>query len=339
MNALVHPSAVSTDAAEASPLISVKGLEVEFRTARGTVRAVRGVDMVLRKGETLAVIGESGSGKSVTARAILGILQTPPAYIAGGSIQFKGRDLLRISEKERRSIQGARIAMVFQDALAALNPLLPVGWQIAELFKVHRSLPMWKGYEEAIELLRRTGIPSPEERVNQYPHQFSGGMRQRVVIALAIALSPDILLADEPTTALDVTVQAQVMHLLAKLRSEAGLALLLITHNIAIAAEVADRVAVMYAGRVIEEGPTADVLKRPTHPYTAALASLASDAITGVQAPIPGSPPDLAAIPSGCAFHPRCEMARDVCRQVDPALRTIRQGQRSACHFAEEVSL
>jgi oligopeptide transport system ATP-binding protein len=323
----------------AAPVLSIKGLEIEFRTGRGTVRAVRGIDLVLGRRETLAVIGESGSGKSVTARAVLGILESPPGYVVGGAINFEGRDLLQMSHRERRTIQGSRIAMVFQDALAALNPLFPVGWQIAELFSIHRGLSMAEGHARAVELLRRIGIPSPEQRANQYPHQFSGGMRQRVVIAMAVALGPDILLADEPTTALDVTVQAQVMQLLAQLRDETGLSLMLITHNIAIAAEVADRVAVMYAGRVVEIGATRDMLKRPAHPYTAALVSLAVNTTSGAQAPIPGAPPDPAMLPSGCAFHPRCSLAREICRQVDPVLRQIRAGQQSACHFAEGVTL
>jgi oligopeptide transport system ATP-binding protein len=316
-------------------VLEVEDLAIEFRTVRGRVQAVRGVDLAVARGETLAVLGESGSGKSVTARAILGILQSPPGHVTGGSMRYDGRDLLRMGPEERRRIQGEGIAMVFQDALAALNPVYPVGWQIAECFSIHRGLPMKEGWKKAAELLRHVGIPQPEQRAKEYAHQFSGGMRQRAMIALAIALEPDVLLADEPTTALDVTVQAQIMQLLARLRRETGMALVLITHDIAVAAEVADRVAIMYAGRIVETGSALEVLRRPAHPYTKALLSLhAGDG--EARRPIPGAPPDMAAVPPGCAFHPRCPYAREVCSKDDPALRPV-GAQQSACHFAEEV--
>jgi oligopeptide transport system ATP-binding protein len=319
-------------------LLAVENLEVQFRTGRGVVQAVRGTSFTVAKGETLAIIGESGSGKSVTARVILGILQSPPGFVTGGAVRYHGENFLDKTPEERRKIQGDRIAMVFQDALAALNPVFPIGWQIAELFRVHRGMSKADGYKQAVKLLARVGIPNPEERVKQYAHQFSGGMRQRVMIAMAIALEPDLLLADEPTTALDVTVQAQVMQLLAQLKEETGMALMLITHNVAVAAEVADRVAVMYAGRVVEVGTVDTVLQRPGHPYSRALIDLAMHVSDVGQAPIPGSPPDMIRPPKGCAFHPRCPMARDICKHDDPALRILASGQQSACHFAEEVS-
>jgi len=319
-------------------LLDIADLKVEFRTGRGVVQAVRGASFSVARGETLAIIGESGSGKSVTARAVLGILQSPPAFITGGSIRYDGMDLLSLARAERRKLQGDRISMVYQDALAALNPVYPIGWQMAELFKVHRGMDAKKAYAEAGELLARVGIPNPRERLKQYAHQFSGGMRQRVMIAMAVALKPDLLLADEPTTALDVTVQAQVLELLAEIKRETGLALALITHNVAVAAEVADRILVMYAGRPVEIGGTSDLLNTPRHPYSKALVDLAANANDVAQAPIPGAPPDMVAPPKGCAFHPRCPMAQAICRAEDPPLRHIAGGQWSACHFAELVS-
>jgi peptide/nickel transport system permease protein len=328
-------SGVTVDMAPAA--LAVQGLQVEFHTRRGVVRAVRGLNLTLRRGETLAIIGESGSGKSVTARAILGILPSPPAFVTGGSIRLGGRDMLKMSHAERRSVQGDRVAMVFQDALAALNPVFTIGWHIAELLRIHRGLPFQRGYARAVELLRDVGIPNPEQRVNEYAHQFSGGMRQRAMIALAIALEPDVLLADEPTTALDVTVQAQIMQLLAKLRREKGMALALITHDIAVASEVADRIVVMYAGRVVESGSVRDILVQPRHPYTRALVALARNETARGRAPIQGTPPDMAAVAPGCAFAPRCPMAAERCRSEDPALRAVGAAQMSACHFAERV--
>ncbi|RYG85155.1 MAG: ABC transporter ATP-binding protein [Alphaproteobacteria bacterium] len=322
------------------PLLDVQGLAVEFDTARGRIQALRGVDLNLKKGETLVVIGESGSGKSVTAEVILGIMQSPPGRVTAGRVLYQGGDLLALPPQGRRRIQGDRVAMVFQDALAALNPLYTVGWQIAELFRVHRGWTMNRGYERAIELLRQVGIPNPAERVHQYPHQFSGGMRQRVMIALAIALEPDLLLADEPTTALDVTVQAQIMQLLAQLRAETGMGLILITHDIAVAAEVADRVAVMYAGRIVETGPIVEVLEAPAHPYTRALVRLAlHDRRSGGRPTIPGTPPDLLSLPAGCAFAPRCPVVRPVCHQADPSLELVTATQSAACHFSREVDV
>ncbi|MGH8885409.1 MAG: ABC transporter ATP-binding protein [Egibacteraceae bacterium] len=323
----------------AGHLLEVEDLHVEFRTHRGVVRAVNGISYTLDKCETLAILGESGSGKSVSAQAVMGIIDSPPGFVTQGAVRFQGRDLLRVQERERRAIRGQRIAMVFQDALTALNPVFPVGWQIGEMFRVHRGASRREARRKAIELMERVRIPSAAQRVSDYPHQFSGGMRQRVMIAMALALDPDILIADEPTTALDVTVQAQVMELLAELQAETGMGLILITHDLGVVAGVADRVAVMYAGRIVETGPVRVIYHNPAHPYTQGLmASIPRlDQKGGRLNPISGSPPNLMRIPSGCPFHPRCPYARAVCVTDQPPLHEVEPGRRSACHFFSEV--
>lgn len=323
----------------AGHLLEVEDLHVEFRTHRGVVRAVNGISYTLDKCETLAILGESGSGKSVSAQAVMGIIDSPPGFVTQGAVRFQGRDLLRVQERERRAIRGQRIAMVFQDALTALNPVFPVGWQIGEMFRVHRGASRREARRKAIELMERVRIPSAAQRVSDYPHQFSGGMRQRVMIAMALALDPDILIADEPTTALDVTVQAQVMELLAELQAETGMGLILITHDLGVVAGVADRVAVMYAGRIVETGPVRAIYHNPAHPYTQGLmASIPRlDQKGGRLNPISGSPPNLMRIPSGCPFHPRCPYARAVCVTDQPPLHEVEPGRRSACHFFSEV--
>jgi oligopeptide transport system ATP-binding protein len=320
-------------------LLEVKDLHVEFRTRRGVVRAVNGISYTLDQRETLAILGESGSGKSVGAHAVMGIIDSPPGFITQGAVWFQDRDLLRISERERRAVRGQHIAMIFQDALTALNPVLPVGWQIGELYRVHRGASRSQARRRAIELMERVRIPSAAQRVDDYPHQFSGGMRQRVMIAMALALDPDILIADEPTTALDVTVQAQVMELLAELQAETGMGLILITHDLGVVADVADRVVVMYAGRIVETGPVRAIYHNPAHPYTQGLmASIPRlDQKGGQLNPIKGSPPSLMHIPSGCPFHPRCPYARAVCSEDLPPLHEVERGRCSACHFFQEV--
>jgi oligopeptide transport system ATP-binding protein len=324
----------------AGHLLEVDDLHVEFRTRRGVVHAVNGVSYTLDERETLAILGESGAGKSVSAHALMGLLDSPPGFITRGSVRFQGRDLLRMQERERRTVRGEQIAMIFQDALTALNPVHSVGWQIAEMYRVHRGASAREARQQAVELMERVRIPSARQRANNYPHQFSGGMRQRVVIAMALALDPDILIADEPTTALDVTVQAQVMDLLAQLQQETGMGLILITHDLSVVAEVADRVAVMYAGRIVETGPVRDVYRHPAHPYTEGLlASIARlDGSGGPLTPIQGAPPNLMRIPSGCPFHPRCPYRRDVCVEHRPPLYEIQERRGSACHFWEEVA-
>ncbi|QTE00681.1 ABC transporter ATP-binding protein [Streptomyces cyanogenus] len=319
-------------------LLEVRDLWVEFRTRDGVAHAVNGVSYEVDAGETLAVLGESGSGKSVTAQAVMGILDTPPAGITRGEILFDGRDLLTLKEEERRRIRGAGMAMIFQDALSALNPVMTVGDQLGEMFVVHRGMSRKDARARAVELMERVRIPGAAQRVRDYPHQFSGGMRQRIMIAMALALEPALIIADEPTTALDVTVQAQVMDLLAELRREYRMGLVLITHDLGVVADVADRIAVMYAGRIVESAPVHDIYKAPAHPYTRGLLdSIPRLDQKGQQLyAIKGLPPNLTHIPPGCAFHPRCPMARDVCRTDEPPLHPVPGGRGSACHFWRE---
>jgi oligopeptide transport system ATP-binding protein len=320
-------------------LLSVDRLSVEFRTDAGTVPAVREVSWHVDRGETLAILGESGSGKSVSAQAVMGILDSPPARVTSGRILLDGRDLLTLTPDERRAVRGARIAMVFQDALSALNPVFTVGAQLAEMFRVHRGTPRREALANAVELLDRVRIPNARARVHDYPHEFSGGMRQRVMIAMALALDPAVVIADEPTTALDVTVQAQIMNLLLDLQRENGTGIVLITHDLGVVAETADRVAVMYAGSIVETGAIQDVFTAPAHPYGVGLMHSIPrlDQVGGRLVPIEGSPPDPARIPPGCAFHPRCSRARARCATEVPVLREVAPGRRSACHVAEDV--
>ncbi len=320
-------------------LLEVENLHVEFHTRDGVARAINGVDLHLDEGETLAVLGESGSGKSVTAQAIMGILDMPPAKIPHGAVRYRGRDLLTMNPAERRRIRGPEISMIFQDALSSLNPVFPVGWQIAEMFRVHRRMNRSDSKGEAARLMDRVGIPAAKMRVNDYPHQFSGGMRQRVMIAMAIALDPALLIADEPTTALDVTVQAQVMSLLAELRDERKMGLILITHDLGVVADVADRINVMYAGSIVESAPVHDLYAKPGHPYTEGLLkSIPRMDRKGEELyAISGLPPSLLRMPPGCSFNPRCDRAQDLCRSTVPELLEVGAARKSACHFAEEV--
>ncbi|WP_419997591.1 ABC transporter ATP-binding protein [Streptomyces boninensis] len=322
-----------------APLLEVEDLHVEFRMQSQTVRAVNGLSYTLEKGQTVAILGESGSGKSVSAQAVMGILDTPPAHVTGGSVRFQGQELLTLPERERRKMCGNRIAMIFQDALSALNPVHSVGIQIAEMFRVHRGASRSEAKAKAIELMDRVRIPSAAARFRDYPHQFSGGMRQRIMIAMALALEPDIIIADEPTTALDVTVQNQIMKLLDKLQEEMEMGLILITHDLGVVADVADKIVVMYAGSVVEQAEVEELYAHPGHPYTEGLlASVPTLQSKGRRlVPISGQPPNLAAIPSGCAFHPRCKRATERCSVEVPALREPAPGHLSACHYAEEV--
>jgi oligopeptide transport system ATP-binding protein len=320
-------------------LLEVRDLYVEFHTADGVAKVLNGVSYHLDPGETLAVLGESGSGKSVTALTIMGILDTPPGRVCGGQIRYRGTDLLGMAESERRRIRGHKIAMVFQDALSALNPVLTVGYQIAEGLRTRLGMDRAAATQRAVELMDMVQIPSARQRLHQYPHEFSGGMRQRVMIAMALALEPEVLLADEPTTALDVTVQAQIMDLLAALRRDLNMAMILITHDLGVVADVADRIAVMYAGRVIENADVYQVYKAPAHPYTKGLLDSVPrlSARDGDLATIRGLPPSLMSIPPGCPFHPRCPHTRQVCRSDVPPLLRLGAGRSSACHFGPEV--
>ncbi|MFF9816164.1 ABC transporter ATP-binding protein [Streptomyces sp. NPDC014006] len=334
------------EGADGGPLLEVRDLHVEFHTREGVVKAVNGVNYSVSAGETLAVLGESGSGKSVTAQAIMGILDMPPAKIPQGEILFRGQDMLKMSGEDRRQIRGRRIAMIFQDALSSLNPVLTVGYQLGEMFRIHQGLSKKDAKAKAIELMDKVKIPAAAARVNDYPHQFSGGMRQRIMIAMALALEPDLIIADEPTTALDVTVQAQVMDLLAELQREYNMGLILITHDLGVVADVADKIAVMYAGRIVERAPVHELYKRPAHPYTRGLL----DSIPRLDQKgqelyaIKGLPPNLLHIPTGCAFNPRCPKAQDICREQVPPLAPVTEqdgtdlpGRASACHFWKET--
>ena len=319
-------------------LLEVRDLHVEFRTRDGVAKAVNGVSYGVDAGETLAVLGESGSGKSVTAQAVMGILDIPPGRITGGEVLFNGRDLLKLKEDERRKVRGAEMAMIFQDALSSLNPVISVGDQLAEMFTVHRGMSRKDGRARAVELMDRVRIPAARERVRQYPHQFSGGMRQRIMIAMALALEPALIIADEPTTALDVTVQAQVMELLAELQRELHMGLILITHDLGVVADIADRINVMYAGSIMESADVRDLYAHPGHPYTQGLLdSIPRLDMKGQELyAIKGLPPSLLNIPPGCAFHPRCPLARDVCRTDEPPLYEVSRTRGSACHFWRE---
>lgn len=322
-----------------APLLEVEDLHVEFRTREGVARAVNGVSYTVNEGETLAVLGESGSGKSVTAQAIMGILDTPPGFVTGGAVRFRGTDLLQLPEKDRRTFRGRHISMIFQDALSSLNPVFTVGYQIGEMFRVHQGMSRKDAKSRAIELMDQVRIPAAKQRVNDYPHQFSGGMRQRIMIAMSLALDPDVLIADEPTTALDVTVQAQVMELIADVQRERNMGLILITHDLGVVADVADKIAIMYAGRIVESAPVHDIYSAPAHPYTEGLLhSIARVDQKGQELfAIKGLPPSLTRLPNGCSFNPRCPYAQDICREQRPESVSIGPGRATACHFWQEV--
>jgi oligopeptide/dipeptide ABC transporter ATP-binding protein len=328
----------------AEPLLSIRDLVVEFTTEDGVVQAVDGITYDLYPGETLGIVGESGSGKSVSTMSILGLIPQPPGRIVRGEAFFKGTDLLKVSKKEMRRIRGNDLAMVFQDPMTSLNPVLKVGFQIGEAIKTHHPDIKDDAIEKrAVELLKLVGVPNPERRVFQYPHEFSGGMRQRAMIAMAIANEPSVLIADEPTTALDVTIQAQILEVLKKAQDETQAATILITHDLGLIAELADRVIVMYAGKVVEIGDVNTIFASPRHPYTVGL----MDSLPKLTAeeewlrPIPGQPPSLISRPPGCPFHPRCFLSqgRVRCREEEPPLRPVGGGPAhlSACHFAEEL--
>ncbi len=321
------------------PLLRVENLQTHFFGDGPVVRAVDGVSFEVRAGETLAVVGESGSGKSVTALSILRLVPQPPGRIVGGTVWFRGRDLVAATPREMRTIRGKEISMIFQEPMTSLNPVFTCGEQIIETLLLHEQLTRLSARHRAIEMLELVGIPSPEQRVDEYPHQMSGGMRQRVMIAMALACRPSVLIADEPTTALDVTIQAQILELLKRLQSELGMAVILITHDLGVVAETADHVAVMYAGRVVEYCDVRAAFRRPLHPYTAGLqASLPKlGAVQDRLRVIPGSVPNPANFPIGCRFHPRCPVAQNRCL-TDPDLVAVEHGHLSRCLRAGEIA-
>jgi peptide/nickel transport system ATP-binding protein/oligopeptide transport system ATP-binding protein len=326
-----------TAQADSAALLEVRDLVVQFPGLAGTVTAVRGVNLTLRAGDSVAVLGESGSGKSVTSRAILGLIESPPAELSG-SIRFEGQEILGKSDAELRDIRGTGVAMVFQDSLDSLNPVYTIGAQLTELLRVRLNFSRADARAEAVSLMSQVGIPAPEERIDDYPHQFSGGMRQRICIALAIALRPRLLLADEPTTALDVTVQAGILKLIRRLQAERNMALIFVTHDLAVARAVADRLVVMYAGEVVEEGLIEAVFANPSHPYSRALLNSHPSAVAhwSLLRPIAGSPPDKSETISGCAFHTRCPRARERCASDKPPLYPVGKDRASRCHYWQE---
>jgi peptide/nickel transport system ATP-binding protein len=327
-----------TRAAANQPLLDVRGLRVEFPTRRGTLVAVDDVSFHIDPGEVLGVVGESGAGKSVTGLSVIGLID-PPGRIAGGEIHLSGMRIDNLPADEMRRIRGKRIGMIFQDPLTSLNPLYRIGEQLVETIRTHTSLPEQAARRRAIDLLAEVGIPAPERRIDSYPHEFSGGMRQRVVIALAICAEPELIIADEPTTALDVSVQAQIISLIKRLGRDHGTAVMLVTHDMGVIAETSDRVAVMYSGRIAEIGPVRDVVQNPLHPYAkglmGAIPTLAGNAARLVQ--IPGSMPRLSAIPPGCSFNPRCTFAFDRCR-IDRPEPIERGTQAVACHLYDTAA-
>ena len=317
------------------PLVRIRGLKVRFALEDGVARAVRGVDLDIPQGETVGLVGESGCGKSVTALSLLRLIPDPPGRIVAGQMFYENTDLLTLSDSAMRAVRGNRISMIFQEPMSSLNPVFTIGNQIMEGIRLHRTRRHGEARAIALDMLRAVGIPNPEQRLNEYPHQLSGGMRQRAMIAMALACRPGLLIADEPTTALDVTIQAQILTLLNQLQKDFGMSVLLITHDLGVVAQTTRQVAVMYAGLIVEHARTETLFKEPLHPYTVGL--FKSIPKLGAHADrldaIPGQVPNPAAIPSGCAFHPRCKHAMDICRTTVPPLAEHRPGHHAACHW------
>ncbi|CAN5245936.1 ABC transporter ATP-binding protein [soil metagenome] len=323
------------------PLLDVKNLKTQFFTQDGVVRAVDDVSFDILPGETLGIVGESGCGKSITAMSIMRLIPSPPGKIVQGEILFKGEDIITMSDEEVRHIRGNEIAMIFQDPMTSLNPVLSINRQLGETLELHMGMNKSQARRRSIELLEMVGIPNAEERVNQYPHQFSGGMRQRVMIAMALSCNPSLLIADEPTTALDVTIQAQILDLMKTLQAEHNTAVMLITHDLGVVAGMSDRINVMYAGHVVETATAEELFANPRHPYTVGLLNSIPRLDSEVREkldPIRGLPPDLIDLPDLCPFVPRCDYAREKCEQQNPPLLDVAPGHRSACWFWEEVS-
>ena len=322
---------------EGGHLLELQDLKMYFHTQDGVVKAVDGVSYTLDRGETLGVVGESGSGKSVTALTIMGLIDMPPGKIEGGDVLYRGKSLLQMSEEEMQGVRGNDIAMIFQDPMTSLNPVYTIGRQLGEGLRLHRGYTKQQATQRAIELLDLVGIPNPEQRVKDYPHQFSGGMRQRVMIAMALACDPDILIADEPTTALDVTIQAQIIELMQEMQKKNGNAIIMITHDLGVVADVADKIMVMYAGHPVEFGTADEIFYSPVHPYTWGLMRSIPEPLQNEKkplTPIKGNPPSLVNVPSGCAFSPRCPYATERCRTERPERVYPSPGHYSSCHFS-----
>ena len=315
-------------------LLEVRNLTTRFHTMDGIVHAVNGISYTLEEGDTLGIVGESGCGKSVSVLSVMGLIPDPPGRIADGEVLFQGRDLIQLSDREMQKIRGRDIAMVFQDPMTSLNPVLTVGWQISEALVVHLGLGQEKARQRSVELLRLVGIPQPADRYSDYPHQFSGGMRQRAMIAMALACKPSVLIADEPTTALDVTIQAQIIDLVKDLRDQLGMAVIWITHDLGVVAGLVEKLIVMYAGFIVEKGDVDDIYAHPRHPYTLSLLKSVPRVDRSKDeklATIPGLPPDLLGLPPGCPFTPRCRFAVDRCRQENPQLELVGTEHSIAC--------
>ncbi len=321
-------------------ILSVKNLKTYFQTEDGVVKAVDGISFELEAGETLGIVGESGSGKSVTNLSILRLIPTPPGKIVAGEVRFDGKDILRQTAEEVRKIRGRRIAMIFQDPMTSLNPYLKISRQIGEITELHLGHTRQQSHKHAVKMLELVGIPDARSRADSYPHEFSGGMRQRVMIAMALACEPEVLIADEPTTALDVTIQAQILELIKDLRTRLGTSVILITHDLGVVAGMTDKIIVMYAGKVFEQAPTGELFATPANPYTKGLLKSVPDPAHEDGTPlyqIPGLPPDVAHLPPGCPFAPRCERAEKICQEQFPPFIQINENHGSLCHFAAEV--
>lgn len=324
---------------EGSHLLEVDDLKMYFHTEDGVVKAVDGVTYTLDRGETLGIVGESGSGKSVTAMTIMGLISMPPGKIEGGDVRLRGKSILKMSEAEMQKLRGNDIAMIFQDPMSSLNPVYRIGKQVGEGLRIHRGYSKHLAEERAIELLELVGIPNARSRAKDYPHQFSGGMRQRVMIAMALACDPDILIADEPTTALDVTIQAQILELMQEMQQENGNAIIMITHDLGVVADMADKIMVMYAGRPVEFGTADEIFYNSRHPYTWGLIrSIPEQVITEKKklTPIDGNPPSLVDVPAGCSFSPRCPYATQLCHEVRPERYIRESGHYCTCHYADD---
>ena len=320
-------------------LLEVKDLRTYFETEEGVIKAVDGVSFEVRPGETLGIVGESGSGKSVANLSLMRLIAEPPGKIVSGSITFRGRDILKLSPREVRAIRGKQIAMIFQDPMTSLNPFMRISKQLMEVTRLHLGHSKGEAREHAIRMLDLVGIPDAEARIESYPHEFSGGMRQRVMIAMALSCQPELLIADEPTTALDVTIQAQILELIKRLKGETGASVILVTHDLGVVAGMTDHIIVMYAGKVFERAPTSELFEQPGNPYTRGLLRSVPDpaAEQGKLYQIPGQPPDLARLPGGCPFAPRCERAEEICRREFPPFVQLTSEHSSLCHFADEV--